>query len=137
MTAIGMIGTQMIPVAAICGLVLASVAVSILTLSRAQALLRAPRSNSDDPHPPTASAIESLQHELQALQKQVQDARQYPPPAVGPPTPRSGMNLDKRSQALRLHRRGEAPPQIAAMLELPLQEVELLIKVHRIVLRSI
>src|SRR5438477_8481189 len=34
-----------------------------------------------------------------------------------------------------LHRRGEAPAQIAAILELPLQEVELLIKVHRIVLR--
>jgi hypothetical protein len=57
--------------------------------------------------------------------------------AVIPGAPRPALNLDKRSQALRLHRRGESPPQIAAMLEIPLQELELLLKVHRIVLRSI
>src|SRR3954465_527831 len=137
MNPIAMVWPQLVPVATMCGLVLASVALSILTLARAQALLRAARSNMDDIDPTYGSAIESLRQQLQALQKQAQDARQYPPLAAIPPTPRSGMNLDKRSQALRLHRRGEAPPQIAAMLELPLQEVELLIKVHRIVLRSI
>jgi hypothetical protein len=137
MNPIAMVWPQLVPVATMCGLVLASVALSILTLARAQALLRAARSNMDDIDPTYGSAIESLRQQLQALQKQAQDARQYPPLAAIPPAPRSGMNLDKRSQALRLHRRGEASSQIAAMLELPLQEVELLIKVHRIVLRSI
>jgi hypothetical protein len=36
-----------------------------------------------------------------------------------------------------MHRRGEPPAGIAAALGLPLQEVELLLKVHQIVLRSI
>ena len=50
--------------------------------------------------------------------------------------PKPGLNLSKRSQALRMHRRGEAPEQIAEALELPLQEVDLLLKVHRIVIEA-
>jgi hypothetical protein len=45
--------------------------------------------------------------------------------------PVAGMNLSKRGQALRMHKRGEKPEQIAAALELPANEVELLLKVHR------
>jgi hypothetical protein len=45
--------------------------------------------------------------------------------------PVAGMNLSKRGQALRMHKRGEKPEQIAAALELPTNEVELLLKVHR------
>jgi hypothetical protein len=51
--------------------------------------------------------------------------------------PRPGLNLNKRSQALRLHRRGDPAEQIATALELPLQEVQLLLKVQRIVLSSV
>ena len=137
MNPLAMIRPQLVAFSAMFGLLLASVTVSLLALWRAQALLRAARSNVDDTDPDLASAIESLQKQLQELQKQLQDTRQYPPLVAAPSAPRPGMNLDKRSQALRLHRRGEGPSQIAAMLELPLQEVELLIKVHRIVLRSI
>jgi hypothetical protein len=36
-----------------------------------------------------------------------------------------------------MHRRGEAPQKIAAALEIPRQEVELLLKVHRIVMSNI
>jgi hypothetical protein len=53
---------------------------------------------------------------------------------VPPPPPRSGLNLTKRSQALERHRRGETPPEIAAALAIPRNEVELLVKVQRIVL---
>jgi hypothetical protein len=49
----------------------------------------------------------------------------------------SGMNLTKRAQALRMHRRGDPPEQIAALLDVPYQEVDLLVKVHRIVMSSI
>jgi hypothetical protein len=56
---------------------------------------------------------------------------------VPPPPPRSGLNLNKRSQALERHRRGETPPEIAAALALPQNEVELLVKVQRIVLSSL
>ena len=44
----------------------------------------------------------------------------------------SGMNLNRRTQALRLIRKGEAPDRIAAVLSLPLKEVELLSKVNRV-----
>jgi hypothetical protein len=137
MNRIAHLAPQIIPLSAMCGLVLAGVAISLLSLWRAQTLFRgAPRTRVDK-EPADAVAIEVLRQELQALQQQVQESRYYTPPAVTPPAPRSGLNLDKRSQALRLHRRGESPAHIAAMLELPLQEVDLLIKVHRIVLRSI
>jgi hypothetical protein len=61
-------------------------------------------------------------------------------PTAGPvagTTPRAALNLSKRSQALRLHRRGESPEKIAAALEIPRQELELLLKVHRIVMSNI
>jgi hypothetical protein len=46
-------------------------------------------------------------------------------------TPLAGMTLTKRALAVRMHRRGERPEQIAAALDLPKQEVELLLKIHR------
>jgi hypothetical protein len=48
-----------------------------------------------------------------------------------------GINLSRRSQALRMHRKGDRPEQIAAALEVPRQEVELLLKVHQIVLDNL
>jgi hypothetical protein len=45
--------------------------------------------------------------------------------------------MNKRSQVLRMQRRGDAPEQIAIALEVPLQEVDLLLKVQRIVLRNL
>jgi len=36
-----------------------------------------------------------------------------------------------------VYRRGEPPDQIAAALDLPLQEVDLLLKVHRVVIRNL
>ena len=49
---------------------------------------------------------------------------------------RSGINLSRRSQALRLHRRGETPEQIASSLMVPTGEVRLLLKVHRLVMEQ-
>jgi hypothetical protein len=43
------------------------------------------------------------------------------------------MNLNKRIQAVRMHRRGDRPDQIAAALSLPKNEVALLLKVHEVV----
>jgi len=51
---------------------------------------------------------------------------------VAPTPPRSGLNLNKRSQALQMVRRGETPQAISAVLSIPQNEVELLIKVHRV-----
>jgi len=54
-------------------------------------------------------------------------------PARRPPA----LNMTKRSQALRRHRQGDPPEEIAAALDLPHQDVDFLLKVHRIVLSSL
>jgi hypothetical protein len=59
------------------------------------------------------------------------DALESSPPAL---PFRSGINLSRRSQALRLYRRGETPEQIASSLMVPTGEVRLLLKVHRLVM---
>ena len=128
---------QTIPLAILAGLVLAGTTVSLLALWRAQALLFA----QPKPAPGGAAAeaaIGVLQQRLEALEQELRDLRQHAPAAaVVPSLPRAGLNLDKRSQALRMHRRGESPAEISTALELPRQEVELLFKVHRIVMSSI
>ena len=85
----------------------------------------------------TGQALRELQSRLEALAAEVHDMEVPAPVTLLPGVPRPGMNLSKRSQALRMHRRGEKPDQIARALELPLQEVELLLKVHRIVISTI
>jgi DNA-binding NarL/FixJ family response regulator len=51
--------------------------------------------------------------------------------AASEPIPLSGMNLNKRTQAVRLLRRGEDVGHIAAALGVPRGEVELLVRVHK------
>lgn len=85
----------------------------------------------------TAAVLAGLRCELDDCASQIAEllhnASQAPPPG----RPRAGLNLTKRSQALRMHRRGDSAAQIAAALEIPLQEVELLLKVHRIVISAL
>lgn len=73
------------------------------------------------------ATIEELQTELSQASELL----------VPPPPTRSGLNLSKRSQALQLSRRGESTQEIAAALSLPQNEVELLVKVQRIVLSGL
>ena len=73
------------------------------------------------------AVLEALQMEL----SQTSDVRIAPPPT------RSGLNLNKRSQALQLSRRGESTQEIATALSLPQNEVELLIKIQRIALSGL
>lgn len=123
---------QAVLLAVSAGFLLAGAGVSLFCVWRAGVLLRTQR-------PPAAAetAIELLQQKLDSLEQDLQDLRRHGPPAAVPAPPRAGFNLEKRSHALRMHRRGEPAAQIAALLELPQQEVELLIKVHRIVLRNL
>lgn len=79
-----------------------------------------------------AACLEELRRELEEARTEFRrfekeaDVRVEPPPAV------SGLNIGRRRQALRLHRRGESPRQIAAALSLPRGEVELLLKVEKL-----
>ncbi len=60
--------------------------------------------------------------------------------AAAPPSPPAhqsagkqilSINLTKRSQALRMHRRGESAEEICAALQMPRHEVDLLLKVEQ------
>ena len=77
------------------------------------------------------------QAKMESLDERWKELSQVSNLLVPPPPPRSGLNLSKRSQALERHRRGETPPEIAAALAIPRNEVELLVKVQRIVLSSL
>jgi DNA-binding NarL/FixJ family response regulator len=83
-----------------------------------------------------AAALEILQGRLAALAAEISQLPREAPAEPPPGMPRSGLNLTKRSQALRLRRKGVSPQQIAESLEIPRQEVDLLFKVHEIVLNK-
>jgi len=73
-----------------------------------------------------------LRLQFHQLRQQVEDLEQKQPTETHiPPSPvRPSLNLSRRSQILRLAKRGERPEQIAAALGLPSNEVELLLKLH-------
>ncbi len=74
-----------------------------------------------------------LEERICELDSKLREAQEGMALMVAPkPTP-SGLNLNRRSQALRMARRGDRPDQIAAALQLPHTEVNLLLKVHRAV----
>jgi hypothetical protein len=74
--------------------------------------------------------IGSLTFEIAKLRQRLQEAEEQVAVACAPAAPKAGMNLTRRSQVLRMHRRGERPEQIAAALQVPNSEVELLLKLH-------
>lgn len=128
----------MLPFAVICSLGLAGVALSVLALFHTQSAARVLERRLGARHANLEAALESTQQSVDGLAAEVRDLQQQGPAAAMPaPPPRAGLNLSTRSQALRMHRRGDAPAQIAAALEVPLQEIELLLKVHRIVLENL
>jgi len=75
-------------------------------------------------------AVQALETDLRAVERQTGML-------VAPAPARSGLNLSKRTHVLRMHRAGQDGAAIAAALALPRSEVELLIKVHRIVVEQI
>jgi hypothetical protein len=80
----------------------------------------------------------SLKRELLNRQRRITDLERRlallearePQVIMTPPAPRSGMNLNKRVQALRMLRRQEGPSHVAAALGILPAEVELLVRVQ-------
>ena len=73
---------------------------------------------------------------LARLEKDLREVEQQTGMLVPPVPARSGLNLSKRTQVLRLHRAGEDPTMIAASLGLPRGEVDLLIKVQHMLMKQ-
>jgi len=90
----------------------------------------------DDLQSQTQTALRIAEANVEELKMELRELGQQPANGGSPGLPRPGLNLTTRSQVLRLHRRGETPEQIARFLTVPRQEVDLLLKVHRIVLAS-
>ena len=129
--------TLLVPFAALTAFVLASLALSFYTLFSAKAHVHGAASSEQASRSECEASLQAMQSSLEGLAAQVHDMQQQPPTTFVTANTKPGLNLSKRSHALRLHRRGDPPQQIAAALEIPLQEVDLLIKVHRIVMSNI
>jgi len=128
----------LLPMSILCGLILCATAVSLLAVHRAYHLLRQMEKGPGVSHQRKDDAgVQELRDSLEALAAQLHDLQKHPPAAPLPGMPKLSLDLSKRSHALRLHRRGEGAEQIAAALDLPRQEVDLLLKVHRIVLSNV
>ncbi len=72
--------------------------------------------------------IGSMQLEIASLRQEV-DALAAGPPLAG----EASLNLSKRTRALRMHRRGDRPDQIAAALNVSQNEIDLMLKVQDLV----
>jgi hypothetical protein len=131
------IDPRVLPLAILSGLVLAAVALSFFGLVRAKALVRDAEKRGKVGQQQCEAVLESLRESQNSLTVELREIRQQTPIAVGSTPAKSGLNLTKRSQAIRMHRRGDPPDRIAAALDIPLQEVDLLLKVHRIVIANI
>jgi hypothetical protein len=117
-----------------CLLVACGVAACLWLFASLKSELRATRSRFKRRHEETFASLEALRAALADLDQRMAETEKQAGLLVPPPPVLSGFNLGKRSQAVRMARRGETPSQIAAALRLPQGEVELLLKVHQIVL---
>lgn len=71
-----------------------------------------------------------LLEQIAALRERLIEVEERSSLLVQPPPTRSGMNLSKRTQAVRMMRRGNKPEQIAAALSIPQNEAILLLRVY-------
>lgn len=78
------------------------------------------------------SELGKTRSHVQELMKRVEEAERRAEISAAPPSELKGINLNRRTQAMRLFRRGESPAQVSAALGMPQCQTELLEKVHRI-----
>ena len=72
-----------------------------------------------------------LLEQISALRERLIEVEERSSLLVQPPAARSGMNLTKRAQAIRMVRRGDSPEQVSAALAIPQNEVKLLLRVYK------
>jgi hypothetical protein len=81
-----------------------------------------------------ADSRQSANTEIRSLSAGLEELRNFQKADPAPPMipGAQSLNLTKRAQALRMHRRGETPAGIAAALEAPSNEIDLLLKLNGI-----
>lgn len=116
-------------------LAVAAVGVSLFAVWRSRVLVLAADARFRAGMKECEAATDTLRRTADATVAQMRELQQVTPGSQA--IARPGLNLSKRSHVLRMHRNGEPQDRIAAALGIPLQEVDLLIKVHRVVIKSL
>ncbi len=115
-------------------LVLGSFGLGAFVLLRAYGLHHAAAKRNEARAAQGEAELLAVRRELDACARRLWEIEQQAGAAPAPFGGKAALNLTKRSQALRMHRLGESAERIATALEIPHQEVDLLLKVHRIVI---
>jgi DNA-binding NarL/FixJ family response regulator len=115
-------------------LAVAAVAVSLFAVWRSQAVVLVADARARTGLELCEESTRKLRQAVETLAAELRELPQQPAAEASHLFPKPGLNLTKRTQVLRMHRKGDPPDQIAKSLEVPQQEVDLLIKVHRIVI---
>ena len=126
-----------VPLGILCALALAALGVGFFALLCARALASEMGQRVRDLETGVQSAIQAAEAKVAELAAEARDRDLQPSITMSPARLRPGLNLTTRSQVLRLHRHGESAENIARVLEVPRQEVDLLLKVHGIVIKAI
>src|SRR5437016_2849315 len=110
--------SQVVALAMLSGVALAAVAVSFFATFRTKVMNAAAAERIRAAQTQFETGIQILRETVDGLAAQVRDLQQgiqeQACATVSPGVPKPGMNLSKRSQALRMNRRGDTPEQIAA-----------------------
>ena len=101
----------LLPLSILCGLILCSTAVSLFAVYRAHCLLREMKVRAGTRQPQEDTGIQALRDTVEALAAQIHDLQKHPLVAPLPGMPKPGLNLNKRSHALRAE--GTSPPKRA------------------------
>lgn len=79
-----------------------------------------------------AEKITEIQKQVEQIRSQVAELEQRRSPAADWSAEPASVNLNRRGQVLRLHRKGEPSSQIASALGMSQAEVRLIVKVHEL-----
>jgi hypothetical protein len=74
--------------------------------------------------------VDELQQEYSKLRAEFHDLEERTGMLVAPAPVASGLNLSRRTQAVRMLRRGDSPEDVAAALGMPRAEADLLAKLE-------
>jgi hypothetical protein len=118
-------------------LAVASAGASLFAIWRSRVMVLMADQRARDGVEACHKTVEALRRTVDGMASQLRDQPHQVSAVAIAGVPRQGLNLSRRSQVLRMHRKGDPPDRIAASLEVPMQEVELLIKVHRIVTQNL
>lgn len=126
-----------VPLGILCVMVLVAIATSLFALFYGRALASDTGEHRRDLESRLQAAVQATEAKVAEIAAEARDRDLQPGVSMHPARLRPGLNLTTRSQVLRLHRHGESAENIARVLEVPRQEVDLLLKVHGIVIKGI